>query len=607
MITTPAKIESQDLTLADIYNDFYTVPDFQREYVWQRDNVEKLLQDVYDEFYDEENRPVEGPEYFVGSIVVCRAADGTKQLIDGQQRLTTTYVALCAIRDALEEAGTPAPDTLRDFITDADVDPRTGDDIVRHRLLLQYEDSQGVLAKIADQSVPVKDIPETAASVKNITNAYAVVREFLAVNFSDDPTRVKRFYAALTQRVKLIRIGTPDLTHALKVFETINDRGVGLNSMDLLKNLLFMRTSSQDYPKLKDRWKRLIDTLDRCREKPLRFLRYFIMSHYEIDVVRGLREDEIYKWFVDHAGELGIDQNPLRFVDTLVDRAEVYAHYSSARDPYGAPNPYLKNISLFSGVARQHFVLLLAARHMPQHLFTELARNIENLFFTYVLTREANKTYERNFVRWAKEVRSIRTEHELKSFLDKYVIPELASRSTDFDYAFRELDQHRIQQYRLRYILAKLTQYVDAQAWGNQSQLDLLPYLDKSVHIEHILPQSPTQEAWSSFDKPTEYGRYIGKLGNSTLLERTINTSVSNGIYEAKKPGYNQSKFLLTKSLVERPHIGIDTQLNRAVEDLAEFPIWNSTAIDQRQHMLGILARRVWAMPAETSAVEATG
>lgn len=57
------------------------------------------------------------------------------------------------------------------------------------------------------------------------------------------------------------------------MFETINDRGVGLNAMDLLKNLLFMKTSSEDYPRLKDRWKKLIDVLDDCGEKPLRFLR----------------------------------------------------------------------------------------------------------------------------------------------------------------------------------------------------------------------------------------------------------------------------------------------------------------------------------------------
>jgi hypothetical protein len=88
--------------------------------------------------------------------------------------------------------------------------------------------------------------------------------------------------------------------------------------MDLLKNLLFMKTASRDYPKLKDRWKTLIDTLNRCREKPLRFLRYYIMSQYEIEGSKGvLREDEIYQWFVENTKVTGIEKDPLKFVDVL--------------------------------------------------------------------------------------------------------------------------------------------------------------------------------------------------------------------------------------------------------------------------------------------------
>jgi uncharacterized protein with ParB-like and HNH nuclease domain len=53
---TAPRIESNDLNLADLFKDFYAVPDFQREYVWEPEHVERLLQDVYDEFYDEQGR-----------------------------------------------------------------------------------------------------------------------------------------------------------------------------------------------------------------------------------------------------------------------------------------------------------------------------------------------------------------------------------------------------------------------------------------------------------------------------------------------------------------------------------------------------------------------
>ena len=87
------------------------------------------------------------------------------------------------------------------------------------------------------------------------------------------------------------------------------------------------------------------------------------------------------------------------------------------------------------------------------------------------------------------------------------------------------------------------------------------------------------------------------RLGNLTLLEKTINTSVSNGTYAEKAPSYRQSSFLLTKSLLEMPQVGANTQLNRAVADLIQFDDWTSEAITQRQVMLTALARKVWNMP----------
>ena len=88
------RIESNHLNLADVFKDFYSVPDFQREYVWEPEHVERLLQDAYDEFYDEHAHLTPAAEYFIGSIVACPGSDGTLQLIDGQQRLTTCYLVL---------------------------------------------------------------------------------------------------------------------------------------------------------------------------------------------------------------------------------------------------------------------------------------------------------------------------------------------------------------------------------------------------------------------------------------------------------------------------------------------------------------------------------
>jgi len=591
------KIESDDLSIEKLFNDFYTVPDFQREFVWEEEHVEKLVTDVLDEFYDADGRLTPGLEYFIGSIVVSQNSDGVYELIDGQQRMTTVFLIFCAIRDSLVDAEEDPPAWLLQEIRDTSMDPNTGGDIERYRLTLQYEDSDGVLEHIASRDIPVESIEQTTSSVRNILKAYRTIREFLSSNFDSDPDRIRQFLSSFTGGVKVIRIITPNIANALKVFETVNDRGVGLDAMDLLKNLLFINTASDQYPKLKERWKTITDTLDDHKEKPLRFLRYYIMAHYEIDWHRGLREDDIYRWFSDNSEQCGIDREPLSFVDELVECSQAWANFADGKDPQGRPNVYLQNIGALSGVARQHFVLLLAGRHLPQELFAHLARHIENLFFSYVICRESTKTFERNFARWSPSLRAVTTEDQLNAFVGTCFTPEMQRLSPAFDFAFEELSLGRIQQYRMRYILAKLTQFINREAWANPADDQLERYLNSKVHVEHILPQSPPPEVYDAFDVRDDYDEWAARLGNLALLEEPLNESAGNRSFEEKSAAYAESQFLLTKSLVRKPEYGQDTRLTRAVRDLIQFDYWDSKTIEQRQEMLATLARQVWNMP----------
>jgi len=596
MTQESVKIESKDLSIEDLYKDFYTVPDFQREFVWEREQVEKLLQDILDEFYDEDGQIIKGPEYFLGSIVVCKAEDSTFSLIDGQQRMTSIYLVLCAIRDLLKDINEKPNNALLSQIEFASTNDY-GDEEFRHRLVLQYDDSKGILKKIVDDPARLDDIKEKTTSVQRIRSAYRDIKDFIRVNCDSSPKKLKLFYATITKRVKMIRIITPSLTNALKVFETVNDRGVGLNAMDLLKNLLFMKTSPEEYPSLKQRWKDLIDILEGCGEKPLRFLRYFIMAHFELDTKKPLREDDIYDWFTRNTKVAGLDDQPLVFLKTLIECASAWSNFLNAKDVDGGINPYLKNLTLLSGAARQHFILLLAGRHLPPQEFSRLCRAIENLFFCYIITREPTRTFERNFAIWAATLRAADDENALDQFIEEKFTSDLEKRRIAFDFAFQELNQSRIQQYRMRYILAKLTQYIEQQAWNNPAHDSLDQYIASTVDVEHILPQNPTAEVRNGFDKREQYDEFVEKLGNLTLLEKTINTSVSNDLFERKLPGYRQSSYLLTRSIAEKPKVGLNTQLNRAVEHLITFDQWNSEAIDIRQGMLARLAAFVWDMP----------
>lgn len=587
-----ATIESHDFTLEKLFNDFYVVLDYQREYVWEEEHVDAFFEDIYRQFSS--NRSSSSSEYFIGSIIVCVRENNVYELIDGQQRMTTAYLVLCAIRDYRQKIKPDEPlDSLKSLIASTYIDDE-GDEKSRNRVELQYEDSRGVLEKIAQQE-NLDEIPETS-SVQNIKNAYYKISNFLVDKFGQKEEaiqKVKRFYAYFIKNVKVVRVETPSMAHALTVFATINNRGVGLDAMDLLKNLMFMQVKDKEYERLKNKWKKMIDTLFEADEKPLRFLRYFILARY--DAGERLREDGIYDWLSkdENKKECGYETRPIAFVDELLKAAQAFVNFKKGKDSQARPNRYLVNISYLS--TKQHLMLLLAGQRLHIELFTELCRHIENLLFAYIVTREGTNKLEKLFTLWTKKLREVQDKADFDKFIAEEIQPAKQKLAERFELAFRKLDESSMQKKMMHYILAKLTQYIDELAWGSSgAAVELKTYINKKVAVEHILPQSPTDEIKLAFDKPNEIDKYIKRLGNLTLLEQSINAAISNKPFEDRKKAYLQSNFLITKSISKQVSVGIDTAVDRAVKNLESFEEWNSKSIERRQEMLTRLAKKVW-------------
>lgn len=604
-------IESQDISFGKLYEDFYAVPNYQREYVWEKAQVEQLLNDIYSEFSESETWPQESkPEYFVGSIVVCPSENQEQQfdLIDGQQRTTTTFVFLNALRDKLIEVGiTPMADLLSKISSKST--NYEGEEVDRYRLVLQYDDSKGVLKNIADRkdNATILQDGDTKSS-SNIKKAYQTIYSFLNENFENDGVRLKKFYAYFNHKVKVIRIKTGSINKALKIFETINDRGRSLDAMDLLKNLMFMNASAPQFDQLKELWKKLTDTLYSAGEKPLRFLRYYILANYDVEL---LREEDIYTWLSKNEALCGYKRDPNAFVRELLQAATAHANFIKGNDSNGVHNRYIDNTKFLSGASRQHFILLLAGRNLPIEAFSLLAQHIENLLFTYFITREATKEFERLFAKWAKEVKASTSKEEIATFISNTITPTKNQFQDRFNDAFKRLTLGSIQFYRLRYILGKIVQYLNEKAFGSDGDKDKLnTFINKNIDIEHVLPQTLSDDLVEEFDtrervshdqKKALCQSLIQRLGNLTLVEKTLNTSLGNKSFNLKREVYGRSQYLLTNSICDESKIGIDTAFDRAITLLKAYLVWNEKALYDRQALLTKIAHVVWDMPEPVS------
>lgn len=603
-----ARIENHKFSIHEAFNEcFYVVPDYQREYVWTDKEVHQLLDDINEQIDAGSTR-----EYFVGTVLVSPTDEKSHyEVIDGQQRLTTFFLLLCALKHVFQSE--PQRQAVGSLISTSYVDS-DGETRTSLKLEPRYESAGEVMAKLVELNADPQAVRAgiqaagiaSFGSLENLVNAYGTLHRYLKDNYDDEP-KLKKYWGYLANNVVFIQIST-DVSSALKIFETINERGVGLNPMDLLKNLLFTQVKQAQFTQLKDEWKKITKPLEKEKEKPLRFLRYFLMANYVIKNDRGdavVREDEIYDWFVDkdNAALCDYANKPFEFVRKVIRSVEHYLAFGNGLGNDGKPSLAMDSLKRLAGGAFSlHYVLLLAAAALPKPLFDHFVTQLESFLFYYIFTKTPTKDLERNFSVWADELRAIAAVADpvqqrvaLNAFIAGRFDSNMAAKSPELSDALKRFSLYTMQQYRTRYLLARLTQYVDMAFSGVKSPGSLEPYTN--LEIEHILPDTPTEGLrgkWATENPGAAYDDYKNRLGNLTLLEKPINVVAGNDFYATKQAEYRKSNNYLTRSLVELTSVGQNTSITRINERLEAFPCWDAASIDKRHGMLMALARDVW-------------
>lgn len=603
-----ARITNHQYSIQQAFKEcFYIIPDYQREYVWSEKEVHQLLEDINEQVDSGTDR-----EYFIGTILVSPTVQGDHfEVIDGQQRLTTFFLLLCALKELFK--GESQRQTISNLIFTS-YDDSSGVTRTSLKLDPRYEHASEVMEKLVEidaapqlvrTGIQAAGIP-SFGSLENLINAYSTLYRYLKDNY-DDVAKLKKYWGYLANNVIFIQIST-DVSSALKIFETINERGVGLNPMDLLKNLLFTQVKQTQFTQLKDEWKKITKPLEKSKEKPLRFLRYFLMANYAIKNSRGdsvVREDEIYDWFIakDNAALCDYAGKPFEFVRKVIRNVEHYLSFANGMGNDGRPNLAMDSLKRLTGGAFSlHYVLLLSAANLPKALFDHFVAQLESFLFYYIFTKTPTKELERSFSQWADELRTIagtndplKQKAQLNDFVAEHFEKNMAGKSQELVDALNRFTLYSMQQYRTRYLLARLTQHVEMSFSGLKTPGSLEPFTN--LEIEHILPNKPEADLrskWATENPGMVYDDYKNRLGNLTLLEKPINIVAGNDFYTAKQSEYSKSGNYLTRSLVALTDVGKNTSISRINAKLEAFRGWNASTIEKRHAMLVALAQDVW-------------
>jgi len=531
------------------------VPEWQRSYSWTTSHVETFWEDLlaFSDQYPEET--IQDQEYFLGSIVIVDGG-ASLLLLDGQQRLATATILLSVVRDSLAEYRDDASVRLHHQYI-AVFDDAT--DTHAYKLTLNRYDRDFYRRMI--QEFPLGDhhtAPEASLeSHRLIAKAASAFRSHFAEHYGklgggkpafDWALRVKR---VLTDHVSVVVVTSTDEDNAATVFETLNDRGIGLSTTDLLRSLILRRAGEDDREEIITLWEAVLEVAEDAKVEA--FLRHYWLSH------RGdVKKRALYREIKDTL--IREETDSLDFSRDLERAANVYRDLVAARDDDPGLRALLKDIAMLGASALYPAILSAYALESVEDRRLVISALVTFFVRHNVIANRETTQLEALVYGIAKDLRSGLSADEAVARLK-----EAAPTDEQFVEQFKHaaVTRHATASYLLRQM---------EMARRQTEELEVAP--PRKVHVEHIYPKSPPSDR-----RRPDHSAVVNRLGNMTLLDFRLNTAIKNSDFASKKAqAYERSEILLTCELLE-------------------YEEWNLPDIETRQERMAAMAGSIWQFP----------
>ncbi|NJK36075.1 MAG: DUF262 domain-containing protein [Oscillatoriales cyanobacterium SM2_2_1] len=538
----------------------YRVPPFQRDYSWNQENWEDLWQDILVLHSNSDS------SHYMGALVLQSSSASDKEftIIDGQQRLATLSIIAIAViekiqklieREEQKKSNQERQEILkRTYLSDRD--PRS----LRYssKVLLNENNNDFYQSNLINLRKPL-NIRSLSKSNELLWRAFQYFSDSLE-ELKDVVQSGERLAEFLTdiiaQRLLFIQINVEDELNAYTVFETLNARGIELSSTDLLKNYLFsLFQGPDDLQEAQRQWKRIINTVQ--MEKFPEFLRYYLSLKQT-----RVRRERLFK-AVRESVEDG--QQAFELLDQLENYSSLFIALSNPHDEFwrdiSASRPYIRELELFR--VKQAYPTLFAAykRFSPEN-FTRLLKLVCVLSFRYTVVSSLNPNELETLY---NKVAILITNGEInnpKQVFDNLRSVYVSDEKFSQDFSLLTISTKGQKKKLVRYILCRLE--------ADASHIDVN---EDSFSIEHILPESPTDD-WRQNFTDAQIEEMVYRIGNLTPLEPHLNRQIGNELYPNKREVYQQSVYKLTQNI------------------LAEE--WTPDALATRQQRLAQRAAHIW-------------
>lgn len=620
-----AYVNPQTQSIKLCFQSHYSLPYFQREYKWESRHFSELLNDIQNAFllnYDPAHGRKEVADYspyFLGAIITSSEDGGKKPLIDGQQRLTSTFLLLAYLERYRRDNDIPNAVELSKLLGNVSfgaMDYSIEFSLTRKAIFdryLNYDKAE------SDAMSDAEDVPDLNDGDKKILEALRATHSLLD---SQVLNAIAYFIDYVVERVLLIDISVTSESEAHRVFVTMNDRGLRLGPIDLLKGQILSKIPVPgDAMSCHTAW---VDTINKLRaldpEEDSLFFRNLFRAKWA-DSIRGKTKGDpagdfdiigeaYHRWFEDNTSRLAIStaDDYVRFArDDMPRYSDIYAFIKAAEIDLktGFECIYYNAARKYSF---QPMVLLAAVK--VSDTTTEWRNKITLVaaLIDLILTSRTIEGKENNYDN-LKDI-SFSIAKQIRDKDHASLLTHVRTEWTKYSTALtnlKKLKYAKSDRSDILYLLARIACHLE-DVFTLTNKVGFVTYWQrdrgmKTFDIEHLLKETFDPAALPSphdFTDAKDYSESRNLFGALALLPRSRNRSLQDKAYRDKLAAYATENILaqtLCDALYQNnPNVSAYIQATPGI-NLAAISDFSKTDIEKRGAAYVAVAQQVWKAP----------
>lgn len=563
------------LRIRDLFNGrFFEIPKYQRGYAWEVTHVRELFDDIFEAIESNSN-------HYLGTVVLSKKQDEKDcyYIVDGQQRITTLLLIINSILNRL-------PEKDRDYYNRFYISEQN-----KYRLTPLGRDRDFFISLLERK-------PKSPAtrSQRLLQKAYDEIESVL--NNTGNIT-LNRLLSAIEQ-LEIMQFIEESEGDAIRIFQTVNDRGKPLSNMEKAKSLLIYfsnRYLNKKYDKqINDQFGEIFELFDEIKQLA-----------YEIDItlIKNVEfiEDNIMRYhFVSFSNE-NFDASAEYVLTFLKRKLNEFRKANKIKEMEQLIISYTESLNQFFKSLKQIF---LKAKTIPIYYETFAILGLSATLYPITIVLESKLLLDKKMTnpKWSNfsffemirniDIRVYKTRGtDPRADILRYTYeinnnPSITEKDiTDWLIWFNErwmpaqefsakLNTEIYGNAALPYCFIKYCESLDGT---NYDITKLKSLKNKIPTIEHILSQHPNFSVTVyGFKDQDDYAQHEHRLGNLTILEKSLNSSARNKTPIDKTPIYDRSVFKMSNE--------VSSQINRSGS-------FNKTDIDNRTNALADFIKRI--------------